>query len=80
MSALKWTGGVLLAVVVFLLVWGSVIEPRFLLDVQTYEAEVPHLSPAWEGRPVALLADLQVGMWMGNTGMVEPGRRKGARR
>ena len=70
MTALKWIGGALLAVVVFLLVWGSLIEPRFLLDVQSYEAEVPNLPPAWEGRTVALLADLQIGMWMDNTGMV----------
>ena len=71
MSALKWIGGVLLAVIVFLLVWGVAIEPRFLLDTQTHEAEVPRLPSAWEGRTVALFADLQVGMWMDNTGMVE---------
>ena len=71
MRVLKWIGGVLLTVIVLLLVWGSLIEPRFLLDVQSYEAEVPNLPSAWEGRTVALFADLQVGMWMDNTGMVE---------
>ena len=71
MSALKWIGGALLAAVLLLLVWGAVIEPRYLLDTQAHEAEVPHLPSAWEGGTVALLADLQVGMWMGNTGMVE---------
>ena len=71
MTVLKWIGGALLAVVVFLIVWGSLIEPRFLLDIQSHEAEVPNLPPAWEGHTVALLADLQVGMWMDNTGMVK---------
>lgn len=71
MAALKWIGGALLALVVLLLAYGTAVEPRFLLDTASYEAEVPNLPPAWEGRTVALLADLQVGMWFDNTGMVE---------
>lgn len=71
MTVLKWIGGALLAVIVLLLVWGVFVEPRFLLDTSTYEAEVPNLPPAWDGRTVALLADFQVGMWLDNTGMVE---------
>lgn len=54
-----------------LALWGAVVEPRFLLDDHAFEAELPHLRPAWDGRTVALLGDFQIGMWMGNTGMVE---------
>ncbi|MGB3181753.1 MAG: metallophosphoesterase [Cyclobacteriaceae bacterium] len=55
---------------VILLAYGSLIEPRLLLDEQRVEAELPHLPQEWEGKRVALLADFQVGMWWGNTGMV----------
>jgi len=50
-----------------LLVWGLLIEPR-LIDVENEVAMLPNLPSAWEGRELALLADLQVGMWGANTG------------
>ena len=53
------------------LVYGVVIEPRFLLDGQAFEAELPNLAPGWDGKTVALMGDFQIGMWLGNTGMVE---------
>lgn len=59
------TGGLLL------LLWGVAIEPRFVLDVRRYDAEVPNLPKEWDGEAVALISDLQVGMWLGNTGMVK---------
>jgi uncharacterized protein len=52
-----------------LLVWGVAVEPR-LIDVEEEEAVLPHLASAWEGKRVALIADLQVGMWLGNTDTV----------
>lgn len=48
------------------LVWGVGIEPR-LIDVRHEVAQVPGLPPAWDGEQIALIADLQVGMWLGNT-------------
>ena len=54
-----------------LLVWGVVVEPRLLLDDEAFEAELPGLPPGWDGQTVALMADFQIGMWLGNTGMVE---------
>lgn len=63
--------GTLLAGFFLLVLWGSMVEPRFLLDVQVHDAPVPALPAEWEGRRVALLADLQVGMWWDNEGMVE---------
>ena len=57
----------LTALVAILLAWGSLVEPR-LLDVERETAALPHLPPGWDGRTIALLADLQVGMWLANTG------------
>lgn len=71
MSFLKWSGSGLLALLALLLFYGIAIEPRFLLDVQEHEVEVPNLPQAWDGQQVALIADLQVGMWLDNTGMIE---------
>ncbi len=65
-----------LLIVLVLGIWSFIIEPRFLLDVQTHEVEVPNLDPEWKGKKVALLADFQVGMWLGNTDMVRKAVRK----
>lgn len=71
MTLLRWAGSVLLAGGLLLLLWGVAIEPRYVLDVRHYDTEVPNLPQAWEGRTIALFSDLQVGMWLGNTGMVK---------
>lgn len=60
----------LVGLAALVLIWGMAVEPRFLLDVEETEATVPGLAAAWEGQRVALVADLQVGMWWDNTGMV----------
>ncbi len=60
---------VLLALVGFLLVWG-VAEPYFI-DEQTYEVGIPNLPASLEGKQVAVIADMQVGMWLGNTWTIE---------
>ena len=54
-------------VLLLLLLWGVLIEPR-LLDVKQESAAIPQLPRSWEGRQIALLADWQVGMWLANTG------------
>lgn len=59
-------GGGVLAVFVALALYGVFIEPRYLLQVERQEARVPGLPASWEGREVAVLADLQVGMDLGN--------------
>ena len=68
MKILKYIGLGLLGLLVVVLLWG-VIEPK-LYDVERETASVPNLPAAWEGERVALLADFQVGMWMGNEGTV----------
>lgn len=63
-------GGAVLLALVAVVLWGVVIEPRFLLDVQRKDAEVLNLPIEWDGETVAMLADFQVGMWLDNDGMV----------
>lgn len=57
-------------VVILLLIWGAVIEPR-LVDLREETAVIPNLPAAWENKRVALIADLQIGMWLGNEGTVK---------
>lgn len=56
-------------IIILLLVWGVIVEPR-LIDEKEEVAEIPGLPAAWEGRQVALIADLQVGMWLDNTATI----------
>ncbi len=56
-------------VVTLLLVWGIGIEPRWL-EIKEETAELPNLPQSWEGKRIALFADLQVGMWLDNTDAV----------
>ena len=52
--------------VIALAVWGVGIEPR-LIDWSHQRAGIPGLPGAWDGQVIAVMADLQVGMWLGNT-------------
>ncbi|GAB2696438.1 metallophosphoesterase [Thalassiella azotivora] len=70
-SVLKRAAAVLAVVLALLLVYGVLVEPRVVLDERRYTQEVPGLGDEWEGAEVAVLSDLQVGMWFANTGMVE---------
>lgn len=70
MKIIKWIGIVIAVLLVTIVGWG-LIEPRLLLDEQTETAELPNLPADWDGKKIAFLADLQVGMWLDNTGMVE---------
>ncbi len=58
-------GGLLL-----LIIWGAGIEPR-LVDFREETAVIPNLPAAWNGKRVALVADLQIGMWLGNEDTVK---------
>jgi predicted MPP superfamily phosphohydrolase len=57
-----WTLVKILAAVV---VYGTAIEPRFVLT-EREPASIPALPASWEGKDVAVFADLQVGMWWAN--------------
>ena len=54
----------------FLLMWGVAIEPRWY-ELREETATIPGLPAGWEGKRIALIADFQVGMWLGNTGTVK---------
>lgn len=64
---LKYAALVLLALVVLLLGWGFIVEPR-LIDTEEHVAAIPGLPAEWAGRRIAVVADYQVGMWGANTG------------
>lgn len=68
---MKTVLGGLAVVLLLIVVYGVFIEPRLLLDDQRLEAQVPGLPSEWDGRRVGVVADFQIGMWMGNTGMIE---------
>ena len=57
-----WTLAKILAAVV---VYGTAIEPRFVLT-EREPASIPALPASWEGKDVAVFADLQIGMWWAN--------------
>ncbi|MDQ3636064.1 MAG: metallophosphoesterase [Acidobacteriota bacterium] len=60
-----------LAVIVMLLaIWGVLIEPR-LIDFREETATVPNLPKSWENKKIALIADIQIGMWFGNEDTVK---------
>lgn len=46
-------------------VYGTVIEPRFVVR-EDQAAPIPQLPASWEGKEVAVFADLQIGMWWSN--------------
>lgn len=54
-----------------LLVYGAAVEPRLILDERHVEAALPGLGVEWAGEEVAVLTDLQIGMWLANEDMVE---------
>lgn len=58
------------AVVLAVLAYGSLVEPRMLLDVREETGTVADLPEAWRGARVAVIADMQVGMWGDNTRMI----------
>ena len=53
-----------------LAVYGMAIEPRLRLDEPHIPIAIPGLGEDLEGATVAVLADLQVGMWWANHGMI----------
>lgn len=46
-------------------IYGFAIEPRFVVR-EDQPGPIPHLAASWEGKQVAVFADLQVGMWWSN--------------
>jgi predicted MPP superfamily phosphohydrolase len=61
---------ILAGALLLLAIWGAGIEPR-LVDFREETVVIPNLPAAWESRRVALIADMQVGMWLGNEDTVK---------
>lgn len=59
---------VALGLLIISLAWG-LLEP-YTLDIQTYESSIPNLPAEWTGREIAVIGDLQVGMWLDNTATI----------
>lgn len=57
------------ALVLLGFVYGVAVEPRFVLSVQTERATIPDLPEHRWGERIAVLADLQIGMWWDNRRM-----------
>jgi uncharacterized protein len=75
----KPAAAVMSAVMLSSVVWGVAIGPR-RLRVERHRAAIPHLPACWQGRHLALLSDLQVGMPFGNEGVVATAVRDIVRR
>ncbi|NEK85010.1 metallophosphoesterase [Blastococcus saxobsidens] len=56
---------------VLLLVYGVAIEPRFVLNEERQQVPLPGLGQELAGTAVAVVSDMQIGMWWSNEGMVE---------
>ncbi len=65
MKIIKYTLLGLLGLFGLLLIWG-LLEP-YTIDTEEEVASIPGLTAAWSGQRVALIADWQIGMWLGNT-------------
>lgn len=68
-KVLKTSGLALLFILAAAIVW-SLIEP-YTLDPERYAASLPKLPAGWEGATVAVLGDVQVGMWLDNQSTVK---------
>src|SRR5471032_510027 len=55
----------LLKILAALSIYGTVVEPRFVVT-NVERAPIPQLPAAWEGKQIAVFADLQIGMWWSN--------------
>lgn len=76
MKTFKTAAGTVVVSVLLLAAYGVAVEPRFFLDTESHRVEIPDLPADWQGRRVALIADLQIGMWWDNVGMVRKTIRK----
>lgn len=67
---LKIIGLALGGLLVALLVYGVLVEPRLILDEYRAEVSLPELGEDQSGTEIAVLSDFQLGMWFANEGMV----------
>ncbi|MGY1634418.1 metallophosphoesterase [Geodermatophilus sp. SYSU D01186] len=68
---LKRLGLALGVLLVLLLAYGTLIEPRMILDEERFDVALPRLTEAGAGTEVAVVSDWQIGAFFDNDGMVE---------
>lgn len=68
---LRTVAAILAGLLVVLAAYGLLVEPRIVLDVRREQVPIPHLPTRLSGTTVAVVTDLQTGMWLANVGMVE---------
>lgn len=68
---IKAMAAVVVLFVVLLIGYGTLIEPRLILDEERISATIPGLPAEAEQPELAVIADLQVGMWFANIAMAE---------
>ncbi|MBA2246103.1 MAG: metallophosphoesterase [Gemmatimonadetes bacterium] len=71
MTTFKRVFSAVVAILLVLLLYGAVIEPRLFLDTEEVVAPIPDLPEEWDRQVVAAVADFQIGMWWANRGMME---------
>ncbi|SEK67452.1 hypothetical protein SAMN04515665_10484 [Blastococcus sp. DSM 46786] len=70
MTWLLRTAAALGVLLVLLLLYGVLVEPRLLLDEERAQVSLPQLTEDADGTLVGMISDPQIGMWWANEGMV----------
>lgn len=70
LRALKWLSAAVVFLLFGLCLWGLLIGPRRLVETREF-GPVANLPGEWEGKRVAFIADLQIGMWWNNSETIE---------
>ena len=68
---IRRTAAVVGGLLLLLLVYGVLVEPRLILDEERLEVPLPRLSAEADGTRIAMISDPQVGMWWANEAMVQ---------
>lgn len=68
---LRRGAAVLAVLLVLVTVYGMFVEPRLILDDHHSQVPIRHLPEELAGTTVAVVSDLQIGMWLANVGMIE---------
>ncbi|MEO8127074.1 MAG: metallophosphoesterase, partial [Bryobacteraceae bacterium] len=70
LRALKWLSAAIVFLLFGLCLWGLLIGPRVLVETREV-GSVANLPPEWEGKRVAFISDLQIGMWGNNSATIQ---------
>ncbi len=66
LKSLKWLSAAVVFLLFGLCLWGVLVGPRRLVETREV-GSVANLPREWEGKRVAFISDLQIGMWWNNS-------------